>query len=344
MFVSAATQFELTSASPTTVTAIAPTLNQSQSRLNMCTIPSKLSLNRQNGRSIAELRDEIAALKRHEVSLENFTERLDGIESECLKIKELATFHEQQQRTIEMVSEKTQQLEANVAEMKTLSNETPQEQNEMKKSLNDAFVQLSRLEVGYTEMIESLRSKADYDVLRTKVSLEHFTTTTNQLKSNLLELKSQLSLREENLKQSFDDVHCKMNEKTCKTDFDTITDRLGQKIEKIHDRLKAFGIIMRENEAAGTKIRLLKGVKCISCHSDAVMRVVEDIPVPKKDPMSTPKMMRKSNRFIQLKASKHMRNPAEPYSNRISAPIKLSTNITNPPGDVELKLKDEASQ
>lgn len=329
------------------MTAIAPTLNQSQSRLNMCTIPSRTSLNHRDGHSsIDELRDEIAAIKRHEVFLENFTERLVGIESECLKLKGLAAFHERQQQTIEMVSEKTQQLEANIAEMKILSNETPQDQNEMKKSFNDAIAQLSRLEAGYKEIIESLRSKADYDVVRTKVSSEQFEATTNQLNRNLMELKSQMTLGEENLKQSFDDVHCKLNEKICKTDFDTITDRLGQKIEKIHDRLKALSIIMQENEAAGTKIRLLKGVKCISCHSDAVMRVVEDIPVPKKDRMSTPKMMmmRKSNRFIQSEESKHMRrSSAEPHSNRISASIKVSTNITkHPPGDV-VQLKDEAS-
>lgn len=259
--------------------------------------PSQLSLNHRNTRAISELRDEIVSIKRHELERENITEQLEAIEVKLLSIDEKINCP-QKLSDVEQVK----LLEMNCATTRNVLDEIVRENYEIREKLDsfdDALTQLNRIKVDRAELNGLLSGKADYDVVRKKVSSEYFEAARSDIDGKLLKLISQLSMREGETKVNLDDIHRTLDSKLCKADVATITEHVDQKIQKVYDRLKTLNSIMREKEAAGTKFRLLKGVKCISCHSDAFMKVVEDSPLPKRDSMSTPKSMRQSNHQLK---------------------------------------------
>lgn len=52
---------------------------------------------------------------------------------------------------------------------------------------------------------------------------------------------------------------------------------MNQKISALHNQLREFKILHHETDAAGTKIRLLRNVNCLSCDHKAVMKTNEPV-------------------------------------------------------------------
>lgn len=278
------------------------------------------------------MRDEIVSIKRHEVECESAFEQVRAFEVKLLLMDEQMN-RQQKLSDVELLKK----LEINCATTMTALDEMAREKDkiiEKLERLNDALTELNRIKVNHVELNGLLSGKADYDVVRKKVSSEYFEAARRDVDEKILELISQLTVREGGMKASLDDIHRTLDNKLCKADVATITECVDQKIQKVYDRLKTLNSFMRESEAAGTKFRLLKGVKCISCHSDAFMKVVEDTPVPKRDSMPTPKTMRKSNQSDQPKGMRA-------HTSGFKFPMKIAEDVVKHPSNESAKTADE---
>jgi F0F1-type ATP synthase membrane subunit b/b' len=157
---------------------------------------------------------------------------------------------------------------------------------------------------------DAMATKADFDILHQKVSLDYFETTKRALTNSILELISQLAARENDWQRSLSDMNRLLESKLNKDEIPPLKDFLNKKVESIQDRLKSLNLLKRETEAAGTKYRLLKGVKCISCDSNAMMKVMETSPVPRKDSI----MRKLPHKLFVNKLSEQMKTPKRAHT------------------------------
>lgn len=161
-----------------------------------------------------------------------------------------------------------------------------EQQREMDELLKTFNVSKDELQQRLVSIENVMATKADYNVMQQKVSLEYFDATKRSLTSSMLELITQLSARENDWQQSLNEMNQIIESKLNKDEILLLKDHLNKKVDCIQDRLKSLNLLKRETEAAGTKYRLLKGVKCISCDSNAMMKVIETSSIPWKGPLS----------------------------------------------------------
>ena len=147
---------------------------------------------------------------------------------------------------------------------------------EIIKNFRENLQNLKNEKVNFTDLQELLSSKADYDVVRQqKVSVEDFDNSRTEMIKTLMEMTTKIAESEKEWKKTFEFLRNSLDSKQEKKESDATVDEIIKKVNGIFDRLSTLNLLKNENEAAGTKYRLLKGVKCISCNSSSSMRVVD---------------------------------------------------------------------
>lgn len=134
---------------------------------------------------------------------------------------------------------------------------------------------LAKNKLDKDEIDELLAEKADYVVLQRKVSTEYVDNfrknLENQINEVILKLEENISLLNCKIRSINADLEKQKKDQTlaefkCKTEKDIAA--LKQKINQISS-------IKKDIDAAGTKLKCLRNVNCISCNQDAVMKTME---------------------------------------------------------------------
>lgn len=154
-------------------------------------------------------------------------------------------------------------------------------QKELSKAISVLQNNIQLMKSQFINMEKVISTKADCDIMQQKVSLQYFENTKRTLTNSMLQLISQLAARENNWQKSLNELNKSVEMKMNKDNVKPITDYLNKRVDSIQDRLRSINLLKRETEAAGTKYRLLKGVKCISCDNNAMMKVMETTSVPR---------------------------------------------------------------
>ncbi|KAL3266661.1 hypothetical protein HHI36_010824 [Cryptolaemus montrouzieri] len=131
------------------------------------------------------------------------------------------------------------------------------------------------------EFFESLEKKLDTDEIERKVSRELFNTTFDDLRLNLDETITKLSTQEELWQKTLQDMQGEILTKLEKNEMIAMQDFVKEKLKTLQEKLKAMKLYQKEQEAAATKHKLMKNVKCLSCDADVGIKTkqtAEDFP------------------------------------------------------------------
>lgn len=159
----------------------------------------------------------------------------------------------------------------------TLSKISSEQQNAAKviQCLAKTNEDLSKHKLDKDEIDELLAEKADYVVLQRKVSTEYVDgfrkNLENQINEVLLKMEENISLLSCKIKSINADLEKQKKDQTfadfkCKTEKD---------LAMLKEKLSEISAIKKDVDAAGTKLRCLRNVNCISCNQDAVMKTME---------------------------------------------------------------------
>ncbi|KAF5295166.1 hypothetical protein FQR65_LT10554 [Abscondita terminalis] len=117
-----------------------------------------------------------------------------------------------------------------------------------------------------------LASKADVCLVNRKVSLEQFDAACDSLANAISDLLTKMKQQEMIWNKALCDIQNELENKVDKAEFIPLRDYVIAKLKTIQERLKDLANLKQEAEAAGTKSKLLKGVKCLSCDHEVAMR------------------------------------------------------------------------
>lgn len=292
------------SASDVSGNAIPPTLNQSKSCVHMKTYSTATSLRESQQIAINDLWLEIGDLKNFYIRTEvaqNFdmlTDRFNEMENRLTDIDlKMVNFENDLEyfRRIPFDYEKQSfnknDSEKSVKKMESLSNLVEKhtdnityllnDREQHYKALNSVKNQMNLLKeskVDRDDLVVILAEKADYNVVQNKVSIDQFDATKRDISQNLIDIITQITDKEIEWQKSLDEMHHMVEAKLDKEEIAPFKHYMKQKVNGIQDRLKTLATLKSDAEAAGTKIEIMKDLKCISCNSDSVMKIKEQFP------------------------------------------------------------------
>lgn len=322
--------------------AILSTLNQSKSCVHMKTYTTATSFRESQQLAINDLWLEIGDLKNFYIRTEvahNFdmlTDRFDEMENRLTDIdlkmvnfeNDLEYFrrfpidYEKQSFNKNDTVKSAKKIESlsNLVEKHTdnityLLNDREQHYKTL-ISVKNQMNLLKECKVDRDDLVVILAEKADYNVVQNKVSIDQFDATKRDISQNLIDIITQITDKEIEWQKSLDEMHHMVEAKLDKEEIAPFKSYMKQKVNGIQDRLKTLATLKSDAEAAGTKIEVMKDLKCISCNSDSVMKIKEQFP--------------KSQPFNPSRSTtiKHTLNPNKPstkqfpfqhYNNGISA-------------------------
>lgn len=160
---------------------------------------------------------------------------------------------------------------------------------------------------------EIITTKADYDLIHQKVSVEAFEALRSAFRSRILELKSQITQQERDFKSKLNEINVIVQSKLDKDEIFPLKKYLDKRTEIIQHNLESLKKSEQENEAAGTKYRLMRGVKCISCNKNVVMKIIEP-QIPRSEPFLLKKFSH--NHFLNKLSEFKIEIPKRPQSER----------------------------
>lgn len=164
-------------------------------------------------------------------------------------------------------------------------NEEEQQVDVKLKNFRNDIENLLMHKVNISDYENVISSKVDNDMMNSKVSLDYFEATKRDLTNNMLEIITQVTERELDWQKSLTEMNKLMESKLNKDEIPPFKEYLNEKVESIQDRLKSLNSLKKDAEAAGAKYQVMKGVKCISCDNNAVMKVIEEFSIPKQKPL-----------------------------------------------------------
>lgn len=135
--------------------------------------------------------------------------------------------------------------------------------------------ELSKKKLDKDEIDELLAEKADYVVLQRKVSTEHVDgfrrNLENQINEVVLKMDENISLLCCKIKSINADLERQKKDQTfadfkCKTEKD---------LAMLKEKISEISAVKQDVDAAGTKLKCLRNLNCISCNQDAVMKTME---------------------------------------------------------------------
>lgn len=146
-------------------------------------------------------------------------------------------------------------------------------QNERIETISGDLENMKSIKADKDDVTVALMDKADFSQVQKKVSVDQFDATKRDLSKNIVELISKLTEKEENWRKMIDELKDLVANKLDKEDVAPLKEFINEKIMKLQDRLKTLTALKEQAEAAGTRSRFIKNLNCISCNTDAVMRI-----------------------------------------------------------------------
>ncbi|CAH0406066.1 unnamed protein product [Chilo suppressalis] len=144
---------------------------------------------------------------------------------------------------------------------------------------------LKMVKLDREDMIEAMAEKADLRMLARKVSHDQFELACDDLSRGLEHALGKLNIQEALWQQALDDIQREIEMKLDKMELSPVKDFFNSKLRQLQENLKQMASLRREAEAAGTKRKLLRDVKCISCDAKAVMAAEAPSTVPVSRPL-----------------------------------------------------------
>ncbi|CAG9782873.1 unnamed protein product [Diatraea saccharalis] len=144
---------------------------------------------------------------------------------------------------------------------------------------------LKAIKLDREDMFEAMADKADVRMLARKVSHDQFELACDDLAKGLEQTLGKLNLQEAIWQQALDDIQREIEMKLDKMELSPVKDFFNNKLRQLQDNLKRMASLRQEAEAAGTKKKLLRDVKCISCDAKAVMNAEAPSTVPVSRPL-----------------------------------------------------------
>ncbi|XP_069685948.1 glutamine-rich protein 2-like [Periplaneta americana] len=161
------------------------------------------------------------------------------------------------------------------------------------KALLEQIEILKSIKADREDLEDALAEKADQNMVNRKVSYDQFDAACDDLSKGLDEALAKLTEQESLWQQVLDGVQREIENKLDKIELPQLKDFVNSKLKTIQQRLKEIASMRKESEAAGTKLKLLRNVNCISCNSDVVMKTERETPsIPAPDPMPASRNMR----------------------------------------------------
>ncbi|KAJ3645501.1 hypothetical protein Zmor_023151 [Zophobas morio] len=164
--------------------------------------------------------------------------------------KEIITISEQAQNLVEGRDERDKQTQAIMEQLDVLK-----------------IVKANR-----EDLEDALGEKADACMINRKVSHDQFDAACDDLSKGIEEALNKLEEQAEMWQQALDSIQKEVGNKLDKMEVDPLRDFVNSKLKALQEKFKSLTALKREQEAAGTKTKLLRNVNCISCDKDVVMR------------------------------------------------------------------------
>lgn len=135
--------------------------------------------------------------------------------------------------------------------------------------------ELSRKKLDKDEIDELLAEKADYVSLQRKVSTDHVDgfrrNLENQINEVIVKMEDNISL----LSCKIRSINAELEKLKKDQSFAEFKCKTEKDLVMLKEKLSEISAIKKDVEAAGTKLRCLRNVNCISCNQDAVMKTME---------------------------------------------------------------------
>lgn len=248
---------------------------------------SRVTINNNTFSSASEfsdVQDEITAIKNHhQRDQKDIVEKLKCIDERlsCLEIRTTSRKNDLNiEKSFKEFQESTKEKIKKFDDIYTLLNKNSHGEHTNTKSINESLTKLNSEKVDRSELQDLLCKKADYDVVRKKVTTEVFEETKRELLGKLMVVMTTMNKRDVELKKEFSELREMKETKAGKDEIVMINEEMNKKVNGIYNRMISLNSLKRENLAAGTKYRILKGVKCISCDGDVTMKIVQDFTDP----------------------------------------------------------------
>lgn len=122
------------------------------------------------------------------------------------------------------------------------------------------------------DLEDALGDKADACMINRKVSHDQFDAAFDELAHGIDDALKKLQNQEEMWKETLISIQKDVGRKIDKNEVDPLKDFVNSKLQKLQEKFKSLTALRKEQEAAGTKSKLLRNVNCISCDKDVVMQ------------------------------------------------------------------------
>lgn len=178
------------------------------------------------------------------------------------------------------VYQKLVQLEADFADINETSCKLLDDKDGNTRLLEFVVEQmevLKSVKADREELEEALADKADACAVLRKVSHDQFDNACEELSKGIGEALERLSQQELLWQQALDDIQSEIGNKLDKMDLGPLREFINNKLRLLQDKMKSLAALKREQEAAGTKNKLLRDVNCISCDKEVVMQKEFDL-------------------------------------------------------------------
>jgi Domain of unknown function (DUF4795) len=203
----------------------------------------------------------------HEVPEINLNARIDSFQEEIGKLKtDYVMLQKEFERKLKEHAENYNQK--CLVNMSALEQNLDKVREEMKNVINSTF--------DTEEFNKILAAKADNEIMYTFLPKEVYETEKSDINNNVLEIISHLAEREIDWQKRFIEMSQLLDSKLNKIEMKSLQETLSEQFQQLQESVKALQNSHHSDEAAGTRYQLVKGVKCISCNSNAVMKVVNN--------------------------------------------------------------------
>ncbi|KAI4488654.1 hypothetical protein M0802_011404 [Mischocyttarus mexicanus] len=133
---------------------------------------------------------------------------------------------------------------------------------------------LQKAKADYEEMRTSLADKVDFENLKHKVSIEDFDEACQDISEGMKEIIEQLQQSNENANNIFDQLAKEIEEKVDKLEIKPLQNYLNKYAKFVDEKIKQSIKERNESTAAGTT-KMIRGLHCLSCTKEAVMKTEE---------------------------------------------------------------------
>ncbi|XP_044748636.1 uncharacterized protein LOC123309538 [Coccinella septempunctata] len=186
-----------------------------------------------------------------------------------------ADVEEQMTQNIFTINGKVLALESVVTKMSDAVNVLIEENSSKKTNIMNLAEDVDCLKadkVGRDEFTEALSEKVDICMINRKVSHDQFNATCDDLSKGIEEALEKLMEQEELWHIALKEIQGEISEKLGRDDLSPLKEFITDKLKSLQNKVKTLAKMKHDQEAAATKSKFLKGVQCISCDQDVIMR------------------------------------------------------------------------